>query len=271
MEDEVFQKYTKEMGIDIELIKLVNKKLKLPKERLSSFARPRRQETVKEAITWKRGSNQENRVVTKLYPIKEYAVAVGKPGKEAAPDYRRVKNYKTGNKTNNPNDMNPQILKDGRKHGKDMTFKDMFEPIEELKHSNPFALELLGMLLFRAAFMLDHKKNKEGNWRYSPPEEIMKFLEQRIPMVSDIPIRVFIHFLEILSLNEDVKVYTLERNPELKQDYGRVNTLLTFVHLIAVLLERSSISKFAGSFARPPTGMAALSKTKITQYFPLLS
>ena len=262
MGDEVFQKYAKETGIDRQAIKLVNEKLKLPKERLSSFARPRRLEAVKEAIGWEKGPDQERHVITELYKINEYIVAIGKPGKEAAPDYKR----------HNPNDMNPQILKGGKKITKDLSFWEMFEMIENLKHTNAFGLELLGMLLFRAAFMLDHKKNKMGKWRYCPPEEIIKILEDSIPTISEIPIRVFLHFIEVISLNEDVKIHNRGTNPEFKQDYGRTNTLLTFVHLIAVLLERRSIAKLAGSFSRLPAGMSPIPKTKvILECFPLLN
>src|SRR3989338_7363266 len=132
-----------------------------------------------------------------------------------------------------------------------------------------FGLEVMGMLLFRAAYMLDHKKDQKGNWRYEPPQKTISLLEKKIPIVRDIHVRVFLHFLEVLALNEDVKVYTLGHNKF--QDYGRINTLLTFTHLISVFLNRRSISQFAGAFARPPSGMAPIPKTKITEWFPLLS
>lgn len=270
-EEDIIRKYTEEVGIAPATLRIVNEKLKLPEEKLSAFARPRRLEFVHEAIAWKKGPSQDKRAITKVYTIKEYVVAVGKPGKEAAPDYKGNRNYITNKKTNNPNDMNPHIIVSGERIEKNLTFGDMFESIEKLMRSDMFGLELLGMVLFRAAFMLDHKKNDAGNWRFLPAEEIMEMLEERIPMVSGIPVRVFVYFLDVLALNEDVKVYTLGY-VDLKHDYGRSNTLLTFAHLIAVLLNRRSLAKFAGAFARPPIGMAALPKTKIAlQCFPLLS
>ncbi|MDP3026711.1 MAG: hypothetical protein Q8N63_03310 [Nanoarchaeota archaeon] len=265
--------YYKKLKISENTLKRINQILKLPNFSLSKFATPLRLEAVNEALKWKKGYDQDNREVTKLYFVREYTAAIAKPGKEAAPDYKGCTHYITREKTNNENDMNPHILKDGKRVGENATFEDMFGDIEKLKHADLFGLELMGMLLFRAAFMLDHKKNKEGNLRYSPPEEILEILEERIPEVSGIPIRAFLHFLEILSLNEDIKMYTLGR-PELKEDYGRINTLLTFVHLVAVLLNRRPLYKFAGNFARPPVGMAPIPKTErggIFESFPLLN
>jgi hypothetical protein len=190
---------------------------------------------------------------------------------QAAPDYK-IKHYITGEITNNCNDMLPLILKSGERVDKNWTFTDMFERIEKLMHSDQFGLELIGTLLFRAAFMLDHKKNSAGLWRYHPPGKSISILEASLSDASGIPIKVFLHFLEVLSLNEDVKVYTLGHDQF--KDYGRINTLNTFSHLISVFLGRRSLSKFAGSFARPPSGMAAIPKTRkggIFDFYPLLS
>jgi len=267
------KEYYESLGISMDILKLVNSELKLPNERLNPFARSRRLEALKEAISWEKGENQENRKITVLYRLGEYSVAVGKPGKEAAPDYIGFVNYKTKQRGNNPHDMNPQILKNGKKIDKDFTFIDMFELIESLMHSDLFGLEIMGMLLFRAAFMLNHKKNSKGNWRYCPQEDIMKIVEKRIPLIGGMPIRVFLHFLEILSQNEDIKAAEGGYD-DFKQDYGRVNTLLTFANLIAVLLNRKSIANFAGQFARPPRGMAPIAKTergRLFEFYPLLN
>lgn len=267
--EDVAQQY-KDLGLSRDCLSSLNEKLKVPRERLSALARPRRREALYEALEWEKGPDQENRKITELHSLNEYTVAVAKPGKEAAPNYIGCRNYMTGEKTNNPNDMLPLILKLGRKVGEDMTFEDTFDAIDKSKHEDMFGLDLMGSLLFRMAFMLDHEKNEEGNWRFRPPQEVIEMLEKRIPTVRDVPTRVFLHFLDVLSLNEDVKVHTLGYS-DLPQDYGRINTLLTFTHLTAVSLNRRSLAKFAGSFARPPSGMAPLPKTKATEYFPLLS
>jgi hypothetical protein len=225
---------------------------------------------VNEALSFEKGPSQQDRRITSLYRFGEYSIVIAKPGKEAHPTYKGCRHYITGEKTNNPNDMLPHILKSGKKFDKDLTFEEVFTRIEHLMHADLLGLELIGSLLFRAAFMLDHSKNHNGNWRYTPPNNVIKILEDEVPFISELPTHIFLHLLEVLSLNEDVKMYTLGYD-DFKRDYGRINTLLTFAHLIAVFLNRRSISKFAGSLARPPSGIAPLPKTKAPIYFPLLS
>jgi len=247
----------------------LHKVLKLPDVRLSPFARPRRLEALNEALSWEKGVNQENKIKTTIYTFEKHTIGVEKPGKEAAEKYIGCRHYKTGEKTNNPNDMLPQIYYSGTPIEKNLSFTELFEMIEKLMRKDIFGLELLGTMIFRNAFMLDHEKI-DGNWRYSPPINVIDELEKRIPYIGNIPTKLFIFFMDVLSLNEDVKVHTLGYEG-LKYDYGKINTILTFTHLIAVLLNRRPLSKFAGSLARPPSGIAAIPKTKAAEFFPLLS
>lgn len=272
MNNKIAKEYYYNLGISRSTLQLLNEELKLQTySRLSAFARQIRIEALYEALNWEKGNSQENRKITNLYQLNNYIVGIAKPGKEAAPDYKGCRHYITHKKTNNPNDMLPFILMPDGVLGENMTFEGMFERLEKLIRSDILGLELIGTLLFRAAFMLNHEKNREGNWRYSPPEEAMKIIERKMQFVSEFPVRVFLHFLEVLSLNEDVEVHTLGYK-DLPHDYGRINTMLTFAHLITVFLNRRSLAKFAGSFARPPTGMAPLPKSKTAlECFPLLS
>lgn len=267
----ITKKFYLRLGISEKDINTINKELSLTAGlKLSPFARLRRAEMLMEAISFPKGKNQEKRKITEIYKSGDFVVAVGKPGKEASPDFKR-KHYITGKTTNNPNDMNPLIMKRGVKIGNDLTFEAMFEQIEHLMRADIFGLEILGMLIFRMAFMLDHKQNQNGKWRYEPPKECLNILKKRLPEVGGVPVDVFLYFLDILALNEDVKMHTLGHE-NAKHDYGRINTLLTFAHLIAVLLNRRSLAKFAGAFARPPSGMAPLPKIKgLFETYPLLS
>jgi len=269
--EKITKKFYLTLGLMEKDISIINKELSLPVGlKLSPFARPRRIEMLKEAIGWPRGKNQEKRKITEIYKSGEFVVAIGKPGKEAAPDFKR-RHYITGEIMNNPNDMNPFVMKKGIKVGNDLTFGELFEQIEHLMRADIFGLELLGMLIFRMAFMLDHEKNQENRWRYKLPEISLAILKKRLPEVGGIPIDTFLYFLDILALNEDVKMHTLGHE-NAQYDYGRVNTLLTFAHLIAVLLNRRPLAKFAGAFARPPSGMAPIPKIKgLFETFPLLS
>jgi len=264
--------YYKQLSIPLKTLKLINDKLKLSDKKLTSSAVKKREEFVNEAISWDSGKNQENRIYTEVYSFRDYSIGVGKPGKEANPDYKGFRNYKTGVKGNNPHDMNPHILFNGEKIEKDLTFEGIFGEIERMKQEDLFGLEIFGMLIYRMAFMLDHKTDENGNWRYSPPEEIINLLEKRIPRISEKPMKPFLYFLDILGINEDIKV--TEGGHGVSQDYGRINTLLTFCHLVAVILGRKPLYKFAGQFSRPPSGMAPIPKTErggIFKAFPLLS
>jgi len=267
----ITKKFYLSLGLSEKDILIINKELSLPVGlKLSPSARPCRIEMLKEAIRWPKGRNQEKRKITKIYKSGDFVVAVGKPGKEAAPGFKR-KHYITGAATNNPNDMNPFIMKKGKKVGNDLTFGAMFEQIEYLMHADMFGLEILGMFIFRMAFVLDHKKNQKNQWRYTLPQKSLAILKKRLPEVGNVPVDVFLYFLDILALNEDVKMHTLGYE-NAQHDYGRINTLLTFAHLVAVLLNRRSLAKFAGTFARPPSGMAPLPKIKgLFETYPLLS
>lgn len=266
----ILKEYEK-LGISEKELILLNKKLKIPEKKLTADATKKREQYVNEAISWASGKDQLNRKITTIYNFDNWKVAVGKPGKEADPDYKGFRNYKTGVKGNNPNDMNPHILLKDKKIEKDLTFQEIFEEIEKMKRADLFGLELFGMLIFRMAFMLDHKEDTNGNIRYAPDDELIKTLEKRIPEISGKDIKPFLYYLDILGLNEDIKVN--EGGHGLSQDYGRINTLLTFAHLIAVLLNRRPLYKFAGQFSRPPSGMAPIPKTRnggIFESYPLL-
>jgi len=266
----ILREYEK-LGISKNELISINEMLKIPEKKNTSNATEKREKYVKEAISWKCGKDQQNRITTIVYDFGDWNVAVGKPGKEADKNYKGFRNYKTGLKGNNPNDMNPHILHNGERIEKDLTFPEIFEEIEKMKRADLFGLEIFGMLIFRMAFMLDHKEDSNGNMRYSPNKNLLEILEERIPEISEKKIKPFLFFLDILGLNEDIKVN--EGGYELSKDYGRINTLLTFAHLIAVLLNKRPLYKFAGQFSRPPSGMAPIPKTRnggIFESYPIL-
>jgi len=269
MDKEALLKEYLKLNVSLDILKLVNHELKITEKRLTLCAMNRRLEAVNEAIGWRKGKGQDNRVEKVLYIVGNNSIAIAKPGKEAAPEYKGCKNYVTGEKTNNPNDMLPIIYVNFKKLENNLDFTKMFDKLETLIRADLFSLELLGMVLFRAAFMIDHYKDKEGHWRFKPLDKIIVLINAKIPFITDMPTELFLYFLEVLGLNEDVKMYTLGHN-NFKEDYGRVNTLLTLSHLISVFLGKRSISKFAGALTRPPIGVAPLPKTKVFEYYPLL-
>jgi hypothetical protein len=224
---------------------------------------------VSEAISWFSGTQEEQKFTT-VWEKGEYSIKLGKPGKEAAPGYMGCK-YQDGHRGDNPNDMRPSIFRNGTLVEKHIaSFVQIFDEIQKLSESdNDNALELIGALLFRSAFMVDHKEVAPGVWRYHPPAEVMAELERSMPLAEGLPIEAFLHFLEALAWNEDVKYHTL--GYDIRTGTGRRNNLLTCVNLIGVLLNEVRISKFAGNFGRPPVGISAISNVEAYRIFPALT
>jgi len=258
------------------------------------------------------------RKINILYEFGDYKVGFARPGKEAAIDYKGINHYpycegdccKDGKtlSANNPPDVFPLILKNNslvsiRKRSyktKDETksvgwnFERVFKGFEldgKLSSNSSefiFGMEILGAILYRAAFMLDHKKQENKGWRLVLPRDSFRNLKSRISYLPvqdflnydgstrthDVPIDVMIYFLDILSINEDVKVDTKGIKNLMKkgkpQDNGRTNTHLTYCNLVATILGRVAIGDFSYQFQRK-AGMADLSKSKGESIFPLLS
>ncbi|MDP2749863.1 MAG: hypothetical protein Q8O89_03465 [Nanoarchaeota archaeon] len=222
-----------------------------------------RKESVDEAISLKSGKNQDNKEYHEFYKVENYRICFGKPGKEAAPDYKSLRGK-------NVNDMTPTLFIGKEKHENTFSFDNIFEMLNYIGKKDEEALELIGCVIFRCAYMLDHHKDAKGRWRLTLPEPVITAIESKIEEVQDIPVKVFLYVLEAIALNEDVKYHTLNMNPLLKEGTGRRNNLLTYCHLISILLGRLPFAKFAGSFARPPIGISALTQKDTFTAFPLL-
>jgi hypothetical protein len=248
--------------------KNLNDVLKVDRESMSSkVAGTKRLDRVSEAINWK-GGNDGNLNFYTIFSEGDYFVNLGKPGKEAAPDYNRCK-YHDGRSGNNPNDMKPTIFeKDVLQDKQIASFVDIFNELQKLGKENEQALEIIACLLFRSAYMIDHKEVSPKIWRYEIPDMAMKIIEEKIPTVNGMPIKVFLNFLDALAWNEDVKYHTL--GFDIRLGTGRRNNLLTCVNLIGVLLNKIPIAKFAGNFSRPPAGISAISNKEALEIFPYL-
>jgi hypothetical protein len=243
--------------------------LKVNKHDLSSaVSGAKRFARVEEAISWSLGA-QGSLIYQTIWESDKYKIKLGKPGKEAAADYDRCKYLEDGHRGNNPNDMKPEIFCGNELfENKVASFTGIFDELQVLHDASETASELMACLLFRSAYMVDHKEVSPGIWRYEPSKEIINTISQDVPEIDGMPVEVFLHFLDALAWNEDVKYYTLGYN--IKSDYGRRNNLMTCVNIIAVLLNRVRISKFAGSFSRPPAGISAISKVEALKQFPML-
>jgi len=232
-----------------------------------AIATEKRLASIKEAISWPSSGDLENKYRTKIFQLDEFEVYLSKPGKEAAADYMSAK-YKDNRRGNNPNDMRPEIVINGSLKEKNASFVNIFEELQKIHLLSIDGVRLIACLLTRSAYMADHIEVQPGVFRYYPQQDLLNRLKVLIPEAYDVPIEVFLHYLEALALNEDVKYHTL--GYDISSGIGRKNNLLTCVNIIGVLLGEVGIAKFAGNFARPPVGISAISLKKAYEIFPEL-
>lgn len=246
----------------------LNEDLRVDRASLSTrIAGNKRMARVSEAISWDGGTENNLRYHT-IFSEGKYSIRLGKPGKEAAPSYNRCK-YRDGHSGNNPNDMRPSIfINEERQNEQLASFTDIFNELQALGRSDEGALELIACLLFRSAYMIDHREISPGIWRYEIPKEVLNVIKKTLPTANGMPMKVFLHFLDALAWNEDVKYYTL--GYDIRLGTGRRNNLMTCVNLIGVLLNKVSIADFAGKFGRPPAGISDIAKKEALEIFPLL-
>jgi len=219
---------------------------------------------------------QWKRPITILYESGDYKIGFARPGKEAATDYTLINHYShcTGDcckdgrttKTNNPPDVFPLIMKNNEIISvRKRSFKSIKKPlnivgwsfervfkgfeidghIDTNNGTSILGMEILGSLLYRSAFMLDHQNESNKSWRLRIPKNSLSKLKNIIP---HLPVQDFLY-------------------------YGgktRTHKVPIDCNLIATILGRVAIGDFAYQFQRA-AGMASLSKSKGENVFPLLS
>ena len=250
--------------------KAIAEALRLPDGNLGSMGKPRRAQSIFEAESWPGGTSQSDQRFVQVSPdLDGYCVKLGKPGKEAALDYANV----------NSNDMTPTIFQDGRALDWTPSFDELFREFQHMATADipedrvpSFTIELLACLLFRSAFMLDHVQTKPGSgcWRYNPPTCVLEAIEDLTPVMLggpyEVPLRVYLHLIDALAWNEDVKY---NPDPNVVENKGRRNTLLTCVNIIGVFLDRVSLVDFVGLIIRG-RGVAPISQKAARLHFPLM-
>lgn len=121
--------------------------------------------------------------------------------------------------------------------------------------------------MFRNAFLVDHI-NANDHFTYVPPTEAILYLQNNLPPIEGIEIETYLHYLDAIAWNEDTKYYTL--GYDIHSGIGRKNNMLTYAHIIAVLLGKASLAKLCSSFSRPPIGVSAISFDTASTAFPSL-
>lgn len=210
---------------------------------------PKRKARIDEAISWHVGTESSPRYYT-TWKNKDYRVALAKPGKEAFKNYSGM---------NNPNDMKPTIFFKNKNLNKSATFQDIVQHLEIVSEKHSYALELLGCLLFRSAFLLDHttqiSDSSKSIYKYCPNMVVVGKIGAEVPHIYDVPVDVFLQYLDAIALNEDVKYSTKGYDLSTKNVGGK-NNLLTYVNLIAVISGKKPLYTLSGPLLR--SGVSAI-------------
>lgn len=223
-------------------------------------AKELRQKSIDDAIALEAGPSKKEMVFHILWKSGKFEVGVGKPGKEVDRKGDLV----------NINDMWPYIKEDGSFRTESATFRDVFRDLQHAANKSRRALELLGCLFVRSAFMLDHEI-EDGRIVYSPPRPVIDEIKKDVSHVYGVPLEVFLQYVETIALNEEVKYYTRgkARGKPFGPGAGRQNNLLSCAHLIAVLLGRAELIDFAYGFSMM-RGVSPISLKKAKACFPFL-
>lgn len=194
-----------------------------------------------------------------------HAVGLGKFGKEY---YSSTIRRKDGSIGNNPSDMKPLVRKGRIILEFDGSFDHVFNFFQQVqKRAGDETLELLGCLMIRNAWLLDHQL-VDGRYMYNPNQGVVDAISDRFPQYDNISTEAYLHYIDAIAQNEDTKYYTL--GYDITTGTGRTNNLLTYANLIAVLLERASLAKMCSAFARPPVGVAPITMDVAKTAFPML-
>lgn len=201
------------------LVKIL--RIPLQKGRVSEVEQ-KRIARILEAMRWESGSSlsfPRKHVVARTPDNK--TVYFLKPGKEA---YRAKPN---------PYDMTPVVNATGIS-----TFDDIWKYLSKISVYDFEIFRVTLVLIYRCAYMLEHEQIQPGIYRYMPSEDILKCLSEMnkaLTGIVEFGLYAFLHFLDILGWNEDMKYHVEDGKPTFNGNYewrtGRINTLLTCINI----------------------------------------
>lgn len=191
----------------------------------------KRSKLIEEAIAFENGTiKKQNKHLIHSLPNGKEAYFF-KPGKETL---RKVPNI---------HDMSPNVGKDGISETESWPFEKIWEYLIKISLIHPATFKKVLVLLYRLCFLIDHKENTTGNLRYQPSKEILDYINSLEKFVliegfkdkfksNEIGLLEFIHLIDLLGWNEDVKYHITNNQPDFKTrnaKVGRVNTILTVI------------------------------------------
>ncbi|MDG6918980.1 MAG: hypothetical protein JRN62_06040 [Nitrososphaerota archaeon] len=202
----------------------------------------------------------------------------------------------------NPNrwDFRPKLV---GKEESDLTFEQIWDPLfDDLKliknqDDKLRIASILATLYYRIAFLADYRPTTERTykvdrvssargkigteeltlgpyWEYVPPAKAVNMVSRIIPTWAGMSFEAFLHYNSLLAWNEDMKIRARfdkppedEKKPEkwnARDPRGRINTLLTYIHVIGFIIEEVRPSALLGGFARQ-RGMSTASEAEVVR------
>jgi len=191
----------------------------------------KRTKRIEEAIVFEGDDfkNQKKHLISSLPNGKETYFL--KPGKE------------TLRKIPNEYDMSPNVGANGISETANWAFENVWEYLIKISIIHQSTFKKVLVLLYRNCFLLDHQEIEEGRIRYLPSKEISDYINNLEVFVlkdgfmdkfktKEIGLLEYLHFIDLLGWNEDVKYHIINGTSDfIKYDkrVGRVNTILSVI------------------------------------------
>jgi hypothetical protein len=234
----------------------------------------KRLELINIALGWEGTTPKSHMIfhnVWKYPKDSSYVVCFGKYGKEY---YEVSKQYEDtsddqipDNERKNCNDMMPTVFRNGSIvdsfRGR---FDDIFALLEHCGNEGKInAVRALAILFYRNALLLDHNASN-GNYSYNPPQELIDYICSEVPEYEGIPMEVYLHALDAIGFNEDVKYFT-QGKLQKKTGIGRENNMKTYSYAAACVLGYEYWAGFVYKLMRG-MGVSPISSKMFGTYFP---
>ncbi|MDU6823646.1 hypothetical protein [Intestinibacter bartlettii] len=218
-------------------------------------------------------------------------ISIQYPGKESK--------FNSKSKLIKPWDFRPKLyLHNSNTYLNDLSFGDIWNTFFDIDRKicnisdKKYLLKLLACEFYRIAFMIDYDyicpqtyklfdikdntyenfNSNNGFYTYKPNQEIISILNSSLPNPLGISWESFFIYNDLLALNEDCKYYYIALNKKTisPEDYikggpGRINTMLTHIHIISFILDETEPADLFQSFSRKK-GIAPLSFSKCNEF-----
>lgn len=207
----------------------------------------KRIELIEIALEWEGATPKNNMIFHNVWKYPKdtsYVVCFGKYGKEYYEGISGVQQPTNDRERKNCNDMKPSVFRNGViVDSFRARFDDIFALLEDCGRKGMVdVVKAFAILFFRNALLLDHCNN-EGNYMYEPPQKLIDFICGNYPTYEGIPMEVYLHALDAIGFNEDVKYYT-QGKLQKKTGIGRENNMKTYCYAAACVLGKENWAGF---------------------------